>query len=777
MVTEKQRHEIDSERRKEKHRVRVISEGGKDSIRYALRWGNAQGITKDTPFATFNEHRGDHGITRTLLRSTCESVGGMNVVSSINAETNGWPHGQTNRYAFCGTRSLHGRYRHILEQNRNGFNEPKHISKMKHLCMAHIGEYVHEKAEIRVLVGFVRAGGEPEEPNFSHDWSDTYTNEGKRFEYHWLFIRVNEWIPEYVGRPYWQHICIDIERLIKANPKLAELVHPEFEDWVYLNRMYLAKDWGYIDQIEMGVAEPGYFVEQTEVAHRPNTKVTYIHIRNHHRTEMTFEYDTAECGVDIPEFEIIGEPGVQVEKTEVNIWDEFGNDIKATQYSLTDAQNRNIILEVSEAVKLSPGVTGLVQFGYRGIYSPIIDLDTPALADFVTEELQRMHTDLQTAIVSIGGDCNDGWYFDINWDVQGDYDMVEMETFNLTGVNLEIKSDAYRSGGIYVREIPGGQMATTHSVPQVQVKHRDILAQCNTADCSFNFWINGVVNGLTPTTFQDLSPDTRLTINGNKLKSTHLVTIGGMPCIFEHDENCQILSTTASEVVVSFSQLPWGNLRVKVFTSFGLMRAKTPDVEAITVEAQPVTINPQSGTHHGGTVVTLSGIGVGLGDQEISVGGQLVEVVSRYPNEVVIKAPPMTTNSVVDVTLGSEIPITISEFSYDQNSEITFTASKTTFSVKGEPDVRFTFSQSLTGTITMLIDDIVFEDYDLENSKTFKMDVPPHEPGYDRKLKFFIPGHGFTNSVNVRYRLTIASVTPSSSSTAGGQFKTFKGNF
>ena len=54
--------------------------------------------------------------------------------------------------------------------------------------MAHIGEYVHEKAEIRVLVGFVRAGGEPEEPNFSHDWSDTYTNEGKRFEYHWLFI-------------------------------------------------------------------------------------------------------------------------------------------------------------------------------------------------------------------------------------------------------------------------------------------------------------------------------------------------------------------------------------------------------------------------------------------------------------------------------------------------------------------------------------------------------------------------------------------------------------
>ena len=187
-------------------------------------------------------------------------------------------------------------------------------------------------------------------------------------------------------------------------------------------------------------------------------------MRNHHRTEMTFEYDTAECGVDIPEFQIIGEPGVKVEVTDVNIWDDFGNEIAAKQYSLTDQQNRNIVLEVSEAVKLSPGVTGFVQFGYRDIFTPVIDLNTPALADFITEELQRLHNDLQTAIVQIGGDCNDGWYFDINWEIQGDFDMVEMKTFNLTGVNLDVTSNAYRSGGIYVREIPGGQLATTHSV-------------------------------------------------------------------------------------------------------------------------------------------------------------------------------------------------------------------------------------------------------------------------------------------------------------------------
>ena len=148
---------------------------------------------------------------------------------------------------------------------------------MKHLCMAHIGEYIHEKAEIRALLGFVREGKQPANPNlFNYDWSDNYLNEEQGFEYHWIHIPVNEYIPEYVGRPYWQHICIDIERLIKANPKLASHVNPEFEEWVYLRQLYLAKDWGYLDQIEIGVAEPGYFIEQTEVAHRPNTKVLNI---------------------------------------------------------------------------------------------------------------------------------------------------------------------------------------------------------------------------------------------------------------------------------------------------------------------------------------------------------------------------------------------------------------------------------------------------------------------------------------------------------------------
>ena len=95
-------------------------------------------------------------------------------------------------------------------------------------------------------------------------------------------------------------------------------------------------------------------------------------------------------------------------------------------------------------------------------------------------------------------------------------------------------------------------------------------------------------------------------------------------------------------------------------------------------------------------MVTLTGVGVGLGNQDFHVGGVLVEVLSRDANEVVIRVPPMDGSATADVTLGSEIPIVISQYSYDQSNEITFSASKTTFSVKGEPGIQFTF-RFLTG--------------------------------------------------------------------------------
>ena len=65
--------------------------------------------------------------------------------------------------------------------------------------------------------------------------------------------------------------------------------------------------------------------------------------------------------------------------------------------------------------------------------------------------------------------------------------MVNIETFNLSGINPGVESQEKGSGGIYVRAIPGGQMTTIHDEPQVQVRRRGIHAVCNIIDCDMTF--------------------------------------------------------------------------------------------------------------------------------------------------------------------------------------------------------------------------------------------------------------------------------------------------
>jgi len=74
---------------------------------------------------------------------------------------------------------------------------------------------------------------------------------------------------------------------------------------------------------------------------------------------------------------------------------------------------------------------------------------------FRNSELKKIHADLKYADLSVHGDCNAGWRFDITWQVQGDYEMVQMLDIDITGVNHEVSSDEIRSGGVYVQNIPG----------------------------------------------------------------------------------------------------------------------------------------------------------------------------------------------------------------------------------------------------------------------------------------------------------------------------------
>ena len=88
---------------------------------------------------------------------------------------------------------------------------------------------------------------------------------------------------------------------------------------------------------------------------------------------------------------------------------------------------------------------------------------TPGLAEQAATELRKLHTDVATAEITIDGNCNAGFEFIIEWGKQGDFEMVKLESGDITGLDVKVESHEYRSGGILVRALPGAYMATTHS--------------------------------------------------------------------------------------------------------------------------------------------------------------------------------------------------------------------------------------------------------------------------------------------------------------------------
>ena len=130
--------------------------------------------------------------------------------------------------------------------------------------------------------------------------------------------------------------------------------------------MAISGDIGYIDVVELGNAGQGYYIERTEVGHKPNTKITRIDHRNKGSKEITLEYETAQCGVDIPEMEVIAQNGHTLEVEDVDAWDDDGNIVKGKSYKVTDEQNRQVVIEIVELVQLSPGVQGSFQLEYQG---------------------------------------------------------------------------------------------------------------------------------------------------------------------------------------------------------------------------------------------------------------------------------------------------------------------------------------------------------------------------------------------------------------------------
>ena len=137
--------------------------------------------------------------------------------------------------------------------------------------------------------------------------------------------------------------------------------------------------------------------------------------------------------------------------------------------------------------------------------------------------------------------------------------------------------------------------------------------------------------------------------------------------------------------------------------------------------------------------------------------------------------PPAASSEGPVAVVMNDIDLGVT-YNYDDSNEIRISLSKTDFSVLGEQAIKITFTDLITGDIQILIQDELFGSFSLNNEDSLDFPTPPHAAGKGLKFKVFIENIGFTNSINVRYRLTVASVTPAASSTTGGALLTISGH-
>ena len=177
--------------------------------------------------------------------------------------------------------------------------------------------------------------------------------------------------------------------------------------------MYVWKEWGWLDNIDLGVIpnpEIGYQVIREVAPLRPNAKVLQMNVGfNSNIMQMDFDIEVGTCAIDIPEMTIVPGPGISITVSDVDLWDNFGNPKVGKSYSLTDNTGTTMILQYHEHQPVSPGLSGQFRFEYQGIRSTIMDLQMIGLDIFATEELRKLHSDLASAEIEISGNCNRGY--------------------------------------------------------------------------------------------------------------------------------------------------------------------------------------------------------------------------------------------------------------------------------------------------------------------------------------------------------------------------------
>ena len=527
VVDEKQYMRISGQKRTEKHSIKLVS-GDPDIVSFQFRWGNSIGQFRNTATGTFSEHLANDGKPITdLVESQCRTIGSIAAMGTYDWDVpdNPWPYAKTTEEVHCGNGGGQYNYRWLFHHNyrtQQDGGEHKYyqteLDNVPHLCFSYFN--VAANAELQIYVGYMRTDG-----------STTFGDVLDNIAHTWFYFNLYDILTQPDGNE-WAHECIDIRTLVRDHIVERGDQHPNFYNDVFIYSLYARKNWGYVDDVTIGVASGDYKIERTVTPHRPNTRVGNIIVREYSGNLVELEYEGTSCNVDIPEMSVVANNIVEE--------DVMIDAINGKRYTVTEGAN-NIVIEIWESQLVSPGLVGTFSLNYKGVNTSELDIATTSNSQLETE-LRQLHGDLSNMeIQQFEGNCQTGYDIRFKWRKGGDYPAIVFNDISITGIGKDFKTEATRHGGVYVKSLPGAYMTQSFDIPQVQIRQAGIMATCTKQNCGFDFTAPGTITSASPSVLNTLqSSGNTVTFSGTALSDIESISFDSYKCTTSNPE-CTII--------------------------------------------------------------------------------------------------------------------------------------------------------------------------------------------------------------------------------------------
>ncbi|XP_017158739.1 PKHD1 like 1, tandem duplicate 1 [Poecilia reticulata] len=239
--------------------------------------------------------------------------------------------------------------------------------------------------------------------------------------------------------------------------------------------------------------------------------------------------------------------------------------------------------------------------------------------------------------------------------------LMKVDDSAVVGNNVNFVVQEKTKGGLLTRGLTGDFFRVWETEPQVEVYINGIPSNCS-GRCSFR-WSEEetpVVTGISPTRGSN-GLGTLITITGSGFSSENAsIMVGSSRCVVEE--------VTASSQVCRVGGASAGSYPVSVnFPSLGNARFAADRVLYFTQLLIVSSLSPTSGGAAGGTLLTVSGFGLGH-VATVMVGGEDCEVVKAADTELTCRTPAGAAGSqVVTVTVGNMSQTANATFTYDDD--------------------------------------------------------------------------------------------------------------